>query len=71
MYAKRVFDRIPTWCIVLETSILSGYAKSTIVADARSLLSEMVDKNIITWNASIAGYTQSGEDEEALGSSFN
>ncbi|XP_078433961.1 pentatricopeptide repeat-containing protein At2g13600-like [Wolffia australiana] len=64
--ARRVFDAMPVWNVVSETSMLSGYARSASITAARSVFLGMTDKNIVAWNALIAGYAQSGCSEEAL-----
>lgn len=65
--ARSVFDRMPIWSVVSETSIVSGYAKVACVRTARLMFTKMIEKNIVSWNALIAGYIQNGDNEEALG----
>ncbi|XP_058211231.1 pentatricopeptide repeat-containing protein At2g13600-like [Rhododendron vialii] len=55
--ARRVFDRMRNRNLVSEISMVSGYAKAARVTD----------RNIVSWNALIAGYTQNGDNEEAIG----
>ena len=54
--AQKVFDEM-----------FSGYAKLANLETSRSMFVSMADRNIISWNALIAGYTQNGDNETALG----
>ncbi|WCJ24260.1 Pentatricopeptide repeat (PPR) superfamily protein [Euphorbia peplus] len=49
--ARRVFDRMTMRNVVFET---------------RSVLVKVIERNVVSWNALIAGYTQSGDNEEVL-----
>ncbi|CAI9758338.1 unnamed protein product [Fraxinus pennsylvanica] len=37
------------------------------VKNARAMFTKMMERNVVSWNALIAGYTQNGDNEEALG----
>ncbi|KDP37060.1 hypothetical protein JCGZ_06116 [Jatropha curcas] len=58
---------MPMRSVVSETSMVSGYAKAASFKAARLVFTKMMERNVISWNALIAGYTQNGENEEALG----
>ncbi|KAK4595002.1 hypothetical protein RGQ29_018654 [Quercus rubra] len=49
-----------------RTSIVSGYAISGKTREARELFKQMPERNVISWNAMLAGYTRSLQWEEAL-----
>ncbi|KAG9449442.1 hypothetical protein H6P81_009407 [Aristolochia fimbriata] len=42
------------------------YAKCNQIVDARKMFDEMPEKNVVSWSGLIYGYSQVGEDEEAL-----
>ena len=70
---KEIVDEISKrnikWTIELETSLLNMYAKCGCLQEARQLFDKMRkqgNKNVITWNAMIAGYAQFGNAQEAL-----
>src|SRR4051812_48946746 len=54
------------WTLEMQTSLLNMYAKCGSMNDARSVFDNMELKDIISWNAMIAGYGQNGKDREAL-----
>ncbi|KAJ1381329.1 pentatricopeptide repeat-containing protein [Sesbania bispinosa] len=43
-----------------------GYAKAASVIAARLMFSNMMERDVVSWNALIAGYTQNGENEGAV-----
>ncbi|KAH0892056.1 hypothetical protein HID58_054485 [Brassica napus] len=45
----------------------NGYAMAASTKAARLMFTKMRERNVVSWNALIAGYTQNGENEEALG----
>ncbi|KAI5061660.1 hypothetical protein GOP47_0024165 [Adiantum capillus-veneris] len=51
---------------VLGCALVDVYAKSGDVSEARRVLLELPSRNVTSWNALIAGYTQEGEAEHAL-----
>jgi pentatricopeptide repeat protein len=52
--------------VVLETKLLTVYAKSGRLTDARRVLDEMPNANVVSWTAMIAAYAKHGHAEEAL-----
>eukprot|EP00253_Pinus_taeda_P001206 PITA_01206 len=50
----------------LGNNLLSMYMKSGSLIDARQVFDEMPQRNIVTWNAMIAGYARRGHSREAL-----
>ena len=48
------------------TALVNMYAKCGSIRDARLVFDEMVKRNVISWNAMIAGYAQHGHCEEAF-----
>ncbi|XP_062024528.1 putative pentatricopeptide repeat-containing protein At3g15130 [Rosa rugosa] len=54
------------WAAVVSNAILDMYAKCGRVSEASRMFSVMPAKNVITWNAMIAGYTVEGNGEKAL-----
>lgn len=53
--------------VFVGSSVVDMYAKCGEIGDARKMFDEMPDRNIVSWSGMIYGYTQLGEDEEALG----
>ncbi|KAK1578613.1 hypothetical protein Q3G72_031682 [Acer saccharum] len=63
-------------CIVVKTgyegdvfvgsSLVDMYAKCGDLKIARKVFDEMPERNVVSWSGMIYGYTQFGEDEEAL-----
>ncbi|XP_008219995.1 PREDICTED: putative pentatricopeptide repeat-containing protein At3g15130 [Prunus mume] len=54
------------WITVVSNSILDMYTKCGRVSEAARMFNVMPVKNLITWNAMIAGYTLEGNGERAL-----
>ena len=52
--------------IMLGNALVDMYAKCGMFAKARSVLEELCIRNVVTWNALIAGYVQHGQGHEAL-----
>eukprot|EP01018_Ginkgo_biloba_P026783 Gb_12573 [translate_table: standard] len=52
--------------IYVGNSLLAMYAKCGRVDVTRQLFDKMSKRNVVSWNAMIAGYTQNGHDNEAL-----
>ncbi|KAG5529026.1 hypothetical protein RHGRI_029632 [Rhododendron griersonianum] len=65
--ARRVFDRMLNRDVVSEPSVVSCFPTGARVKTARLMYSNMTDRNIVSWNALISGYTQKGDNEGALG----
>ncbi|KAE8734461.1 Pentatricopeptide repeat-containing protein [Hibiscus syriacus] len=59
-YARQLFDRMSTRDSVSYNSMIDGYIKRGVIDSARELFDSMPlgDKNLITWNSMISGYTQ-------------
>ncbi|XP_021732809.1 pentatricopeptide repeat-containing protein At4g13650-like [Chenopodium quinoa] len=49
-----------------SNALITLYAKCGCLDDAKRVLSEMMNRNEVTWNAMITGYSQHGCGEEAL-----
>ena len=47
--------------------LIGGYIKNGDLETARKLFDEMPARNVATWNAMVAGLTNSGLNEESLG----
>ena len=52
--------------VFVGSSIVDMYAKCGEIGDARKMFDEMPERNVVSWSGMIYGYTQMGEDEEAL-----
>ncbi|KAM2160259.1 hypothetical protein ACFX1Q_043382 [Malus domestica] len=54
------------WVTVVSNSILDMYAKCEKLYEAAHMFNVMLVKNLISWNAMIAGFTLEGNGERAL-----
>lgn len=52
--------------VILETVLLEFYSRCGELDDARKVFERMEDKNVLTWNSMIRGYSQEGYIEEAF-----
>ncbi|KAF7148781.1 hypothetical protein RHSIM_Rhsim03G0014700 [Rhododendron simsii] len=52
--------------LLWRSSIVDIYAKCGEIRDARTVFDGMPVRNMVSWGGMICGYTQLGEDEEAL-----
>ncbi|PKI32513.1 hypothetical protein CRG98_047093 [Punica granatum] len=52
--------------VILNNHILNMYGKCGSLRDARRVFDEMPEKNVVSWTALIAGYSQNGRDADAL-----
>ncbi|XP_057873045.2 pentatricopeptide repeat-containing protein At3g24000, mitochondrial-like [Cryptomeria japonica] len=52
--------------VLVATSLVDMYAKCGDIDKARELFDKMPRRNVISWNAMIAGYAQNGSVEKAL-----
>jgi len=46
--------------------MITGYAQNRLLDMALKLFNEMPQRNLVSWNAVIVGFAQSGNGEEAL-----
>ncbi len=51
---------------ILGTALVSMYSKCGSLADARQVFDKMSQRNLLSWNAMIAGHAQHGGGREAL-----
>ncbi len=54
------------WIIEMKNSLLNMYSKCGSMNEAQSIFDNMQSKNIISWNAMIAGYGQNGKARKAI-----
>eukprot|EP01018_Ginkgo_biloba_P005421 Gb_25283 [translate_table: standard] len=52
--------------VFVATALVDMYAKCGRVENARQVFDKMFTRDVVSWNALIAGYTQNGHDVEAL-----
>ncbi|KAK1586865.1 hypothetical protein Q3G72_006907 [Acer saccharum] len=52
--------------LVVGNAILTMYAKSGMMAEAKKVFQMMPERNEVTWNAFIGGYAENGEPDEAV-----
>ncbi|CAA7051199.1 unnamed protein product [Microthlaspi erraticum] len=52
--------------VFVGSSLVDMYAKCGDIVHARKVFDEMPERNIVTWSGMMYGYTQIGENEEAL-----
>eukprot|EP01018_Ginkgo_biloba_P010582 Gb_16515 [translate_table: standard] len=52
--------------VFVGNALVTMYAKCCHLEDAHNVFFEMVKRDVVSWNAMIAGYVQDGFDEEAL-----
>ncbi|XP_071737544.1 putative pentatricopeptide repeat-containing protein At5g52630 [Rutidosis leptorrhynchoides] len=52
--------------VFVASSMVDMYAKCGKIGDARKVFDEMPVRNVVSWSGMIYGYTQLGENEEAL-----
>eukprot|EP00250_Pteridium_aquilinum_P032792 c4669_g1_i1 orf=1-939(-) len=63
---KRVVDSCLKHDIVLDNALVDMYTKCGSVKEARDVFDSLQFRNVVTWNAMIAGYAQHGHCEEAF-----
>nr|AYM00583.1 pentatricopeptide repeat protein [Salvia miltiorrhiza] len=52
--------------MILENHIINMYGKCGSTVDAKKVFDSMWERNVVSWNALIAGYSQHGQDIEAI-----
>ncbi|KAJ7536443.1 hypothetical protein O6H91_12G069800 [Diphasiastrum complanatum] len=52
--------------VIVGSSLVDMYAKCGCLEDAHQLFNNMSTRNVVSWNAMIAGYAQNGLGKEAL-----
>ncbi|XP_047337755.1 putative pentatricopeptide repeat-containing protein At5g52630 [Impatiens glandulifera] len=52
--------------VFVGSSVVDMYAKCGEILNARKVFDNMPEKNVVSWSGMIYGYTQLGENEEAL-----
>ncbi|KAL2225896.1 pentatricopeptide repeat-containing protein At3g53360, mitochondrial [Sesamum indicum] len=69
-YARKIHNHIlesnllPN--MILENHIVNMYGKCGFTKDARKVFDNMWERNVVSWTALIAGYSQNGPDIEAI-----
>ncbi|XP_024533886.1 pentatricopeptide repeat-containing protein At5g27110 [Selaginella moellendorffii] len=52
--------------VILQNTLVSMYASSGRIGDARSIFDEMENKSVVSWTVMVSAYVQHELDEEAL-----
>eukprot|EP01018_Ginkgo_biloba_P037444 Gb_29868 [translate_table: standard] len=52
--------------VFVGTALIDMYAKCRSIEDARQVFDKMTHRDVVSWNAMIAGYAQSGHANEAV-----
>ena len=52
--------------IILSNHLINMYAKCGSVENARQVFERMLERNLVSWNIMIAGYSKNGYYEEAM-----
>ncbi|CAN6990639.1 unnamed protein product [Brassica rapa subsp. trilocularis] len=66
MDARRSFDDTRNPNVASIANLISGYLKKHEFEEALSLFKTMPERSIVTWNALIGGFGQTGRNEEAV-----
>ncbi|CAN8248316.1 unnamed protein product [Cochlearia groenlandica] len=53
-------------CVFVASSLADMYGKCCVLDDARKVFDEIPERNVVAWNAMMAGYIQKGMNEEAI-----
>ncbi|KAI8556390.1 hypothetical protein RHMOL_Rhmol05G0249200 [Rhododendron molle] len=52
--------------IILQNHVLNMFGKCGALKDARKVFDEMPERNVVSWTSVIAGYTQHGQESDAV-----
>lgn len=52
--------------VILNNHILNMYGKCGSLKDARSVFDDMHQRNVVSWTSVIAGYSQNGQENDAI-----
>lgn len=52
--------------LILQNHVLNMYGKCGSLSDARRVFDAMTERNVVSWTEIIAGYSQNGEEIEAM-----
>ncbi|KAI5081243.1 hypothetical protein GOP47_0004426 [Adiantum capillus-veneris] len=52
--------------VMLGNALVNMYAKCGLLSNAQQLLDKLCTRDVVSWNALIAGFAQNGQGEEAL-----
>jgi pentatricopeptide repeat protein len=52
--------------VIVGTALIDMYGKCREIGNARQVFDKMSERDVVSWNAMIAGYAQNGHAEEAL-----
>ncbi|CAN1252273.1 Pentatricopeptide repeat-containing protein At2g27610 [Linum perenne] len=63
---KRFFDEMPVRNVVSWTSLLTGYAQTGMIDNARAVFDRIIDRTPVSWNSMVAGYVTNGLYSEAV-----
>lgn len=69
-YGRKIHDHVSRSNLlpytILENHIINMYGKCGSTVEAKKVFDNMWERNVTSWNAMIAGYSQHGEDIEAI-----
>ncbi|XP_062222739.1 pentatricopeptide repeat-containing protein At1g33350 [Phragmites australis] len=51
---------------VIKTSLLDGYSRYGMMADARNLFDGLTERNVVSWTALVSGYARAGKAGDAI-----